>query len=119
MSDQSVIDQSAIERLKEWGGAELPRKMIDIFLSNSPERMEQIRDGISTETPRKAETGAHSLKSSAGNVGAIRLQSLAEEAESLAEKEDLSALGDIWPRLEEAFGDACEELKNLLEGMEE
>ena len=119
MSDQSIIDQSAIERLKEWGGADLPRKMIDIFLSNSPERMDQIREGISTETPRKSETGAHSLKSSAGNVGAVRLQRLAEEAESLAGNEEMSALGDILPRLEEAFEDACGELKNLLEGMEE
>ena len=118
MNDQPIIDGRAIDRLKEWGGVELPRKLIDIFLSHSPERMEQIREGISTETSRQAEIGAHSLKSSAGNVGAVRLQSLANEAESLAGKADMSALGDVLPRLEEAFVDACEELKNLLEGME-
>ena len=118
MSDQPIIDQSAIARLKEWGGLELPRKMIDLFLSHSPERMDQIREGFSTSEARKAETGAHSLKSSAGNVGAVRLQKLAQEAEFLAEKEDMTALGEMLPEMEVAFGAACDELKSLLEGME-
>jgi len=118
MSDLPVIDHSAIERLKEWGGAELPRKMIDLFLTHSPERMDQIREGLSTGETRKAESGAHSLKSSAGNVGAVNLQKLAQEAESLAEKEELARLAEMLPEIEVAFGVACNELKNLLEGME-
>ena len=118
MSDQPIIDPNAIERLKEWGGLELPRKMIDLFLSHSSERMNQIREGLSTSTPRKAETGAHSLKSSAGNLGAVQLQRLAQEAELLAEKEDIAGLTEMLPAIEVAFGAACDELKRLLEGME-
>jgi HPt (histidine-containing phosphotransfer) domain-containing protein len=118
MTDKPIIDQNAIDRLKEWGGDELPRKMIDIFLSHSPERMEQIREGLSTATPRTAETGAHSLKSSAGNVGAVRVQELAQVAESLAEAEDMEELKALLPNLEEAFTAACQGLEQILEGMD-
>lgn len=118
MSDQPVIDHSAIERLKEWGGTELPRKMIDLFLSHSTKRMDQIREGLSTSEPRTVVTGAHSLKSSAGNVGAVDLQRLAQAAESLAGREDLAGIAEMLPEIEEAFGAACSQLENLLEGME-
>jgi HPt (histidine-containing phosphotransfer) domain-containing protein len=118
MSDIPVIDQKAIGRLKEWGGDELPKKMIDIFLAHSPERMVQIRDGLSTGTPRQAETGAHSLKSSAGNVGAVRVQGLAQKAEALAEVEDMEGLEALMPKLEEEFTSACQGLETLLEGMD-
>lgn len=117
MEDRPVVDLRAIERLREWGGEELPRKMIDLFLDHSPGRMDQIREGARTGETRNAETGAHSLKSSAGNVGAVRLQGLSEEAESRAEARDLSGLREILPALEEAFGEALEELRKILEGM--
>jgi two-component system sensor histidine kinase/response regulator len=118
MSDKPIIDQNAIVRLKEWGGEELPRKMIDIFLAHSPERMEQIREGLSTATPRKAETGAHSLKSSAGNVGAARVQELAEKAEDLAEAEEMEELEALLPALEVEFSAACQGLEQILQGMD-
>jgi len=118
MTDIPVIDPQAIGRLREWGGQELPKKMIGIFLEHSPERVGQIREGLDTGTPRRAETGAHSLKSSAGNVGATRLQQLAQQAEALAEKEEMGALAALLPALEVAYEEACRELKTLMEGME-
>ncbi len=119
MNHIPVVDPAAIDRLREWGGDALPKKMIDIFLTHTPERMEQIRTGIGTGDARKAETGAHSMKSSAGNVGAVRLQRLAEEAEGLAEEGRMAELAELLPRVEEAFETACGELRNLMEGMVE
>ena len=46
MSDQTIIDSRALERLQEWGGAKLQRQMMRLFLEHSPERMDQIRDGL-------------------------------------------------------------------------
>lgn len=118
MTNPSPIDMAAIGRLTEWGGHELPRKMIDIFLSSSTERMQQIRDGLADGIAKTAETGAHSLKSSAANLGAHQVQELARRAEAMAEEEQLEELKTIMPELEEAFAEACEALKLLLEGME-
>ncbi len=115
MSDTPVVDRAAIERLKEWGGDSLPRKMIDIFLVHGPERMTQIKQGLASGVARTAEAGAHSLKSSAGNVGALRLQGLLEQAERLAEEGKMEDLGALLPELEEALDLACRELRTLRE----
>ncbi len=117
MDERAIVDPAAIERLKEWGGEELPKKMISLFLEHSPGRMEQIRTGSASRELRSSETGAHSLKSSAGNVGALRLQALAEKAEFMAEAGDHAGLEEILPALERAYGEAESQLRNLLEGM--
>ncbi|MFC1661889.1 Hpt domain-containing protein [Gemmatimonadota bacterium] len=118
MTDESILDRGALQRLDEWGGASLRRKMIEIFLETTPARMAQIRAGIDTDDLKAVEIGAHTLKSSAGNVGAVHLQRAAEEAETLANDEDMEALLTRVPVLEETFGAAQEALKLLLDGME-
>ena len=103
----------------DWGGAALPRKMIGIFLEHSPERMDQIRNGLASGDLKLAEAGAHSLKSSAGNVGAVQLQHLSEEAETLAEDGKTEELRELFSVMEGAFEAACQALRTTLEGMEE
>jgi HPt (histidine-containing phosphotransfer) domain-containing protein len=126
MEDLQVVDLAQIDRLREWGGDSLPPKMIDLFLSHAGDRMDQIRGGLSSGVAKEAEAGAHTLKSNAGNVGARRLQHLAQDAESLAEAEKmeelkalLPSLEEEFPSLEEEFQSACEALRTLLEGMKE
>ena len=115
MNDLPLIDMAQMDRLNEWGGKELQTKMVDLFLSHASDRMDQIRQGLSTSTPETAETGAHTLKSSAGNVGAQRVQQLAQEAETLAEEGNLDGIRSLFPRLEKEFDAACGALKQLIE----
>jgi HPt (histidine-containing phosphotransfer) domain-containing protein len=117
--DSPVIDTRAIERLRKWGGENLPRRMVEIFLEHAPERLQQIRGGLEEGDGRRVETGTHSLKSSAGNVGAVRLQALCQAAEMLAEAGDLSGVQDLFPELEHALEETKEELAKILEGMGE
>jgi HPt (histidine-containing phosphotransfer) domain-containing protein len=116
MPDPPVIDRAAIQRLEDWGGEALFRKMIESFLSHAPERLEEIRDGVARHDARRAELGAHSLRSSAGNLGASRLQVLCEGAETMAEAGEFSALEGLLPELDQVFSDAREELERILEG---
>jgi HPt (histidine-containing phosphotransfer) domain-containing protein len=118
MDDLPLVDPEQIERLNEWGGPGLQRKMIDLFLTHAQERLEQIRNGIAERNPESAETGAHTLKSSAGNVGAQRVQRLAQEAEELAEARKMDDLEALLPSLEEEFRRACDALNEVLEGVE-
>ncbi len=119
MNDLPLVDLAQMDRLKEWGGGGLQRKMIDLFLTHAELRLDQIRSGLSTGDPERAETGAHTLKSSAGNVGAQRVQMLAQKAEALAEAGDLAGLGALLPPLEEEFSAACDALRHIMEGVEE
>jgi HPt (histidine-containing phosphotransfer) domain-containing protein len=119
MEDLLVVDPAQIDRLREWGGDSLPPKMIDLFLTHAGDRVNQIRAGLSSSTAKEAESGAHTLKSNAGNVGAQRLQHLAQEAESLAEAERMDELETLFPSLEKEFEAACDALRIMLEGMKE
>jgi len=82
------IDPAALERLSEWGGGALRSRIIGLFLENAPERMEAIREGLAEEraggedAPELAERSAHSLASSAANVGAHMLATLSRRMES-------------------------------------
>ncbi len=118
MSERPVVDRAALGRLREWGGADLPLKMIALFLEHAPQRMEQIRRGAEQGELRTAEMGAHSLKSTSGNVGALELSGLAAQAEDLAQAGDVKALAALLPRMERALEEARRELETLLEGGE-
>ncbi len=87
--DPPVMDPAAVVRLQRLGGDKLVRQMIRLYLENAGERLGQIDagipDGADLEETRR---GAHSLKSSAANVGALRVSALA------AALEDVSGAGD-------------------------
>lgn len=119
MNDFTVIDSDALGRLEDWGGQDLVRKMLGIFLEHAPERMEQIRVGAGNGALEDVERGAHSLKSSAGNLGVRRLQSRAAEMEARAAHGDADGVRSLLPELESAFAEgsaAVAELEESLSG---
>lgn len=113
MTDSQVIDPQALERLREWGGDKLAAQMVRLFLKNSGTRMDQIRTGVAQEDPDEAERGAHSLKSSAANIGAESLRTLATRVESASLEENVEALKLLLPELESAYAAAMAELESL------
>jgi HPt (histidine-containing phosphotransfer) domain-containing protein len=80
-----VIDPAAIARLKRIGGDGLVREMLTLFLQHAPGRVATAEEAVAAGTLRAAEHAAHSLKSSAGNVGATRLQAAAAAVEAATE----------------------------------
>ena len=117
MTDSQVIDPQALERLKEWGGEKLAAQMVRLFLKNSGTRMDQIRTGVSTDDPEETERGAHSLKSSAANIGAEHLRTLATRIESASLNQDLDGMKTLLPEIEGAYAEAMDELRSLEQDM--
>jgi len=113
MTDFHVIDVQALERLKEWGGDKLAAQMVRLFLKNSGTRMDQIRTGVQNDDPDEAERGAHSLKSSAANIGAEQLRTLATNVESAALDQQHDRLRELLPRIEAAYAAAMGELETI------
>ena len=75
-----VLDPAAVVRLQRLGGDKLLRQMIRLYLENSHERLAQIETGLADGGDLdQARRGAHSLKSSAANVGAVRVSEAAAE----------------------------------------
>lgn len=117
MDESTVIDADALGRLEEWGGKELVRKMLGIFLEHAPERMDQIRSGAGEEALEEVERGAHSLKSSAGNLGVRRLQSRAAEMERRAADGDVDGVRALLPDLESAYAEGRAALVELADSL--
>jgi HPt (histidine-containing phosphotransfer) domain-containing protein len=119
MTDSQIIDPQALDRLKEWGGDKLAGQMVRLFLKNSGTRMDQIRVGVSEENLEEAERGAHSLKSSAANIGAELLRTLATRMESAALDANVADARTLLPELEIAYAEAMRELATIEKGIAE
>ena len=119
MSDSQVIDPQALERLREWGGEKLAGQMVRLFLKNSGTRMDQIRSGVASSDLQEAERGAHSLKSSAANIGAETLRTMATRMESAALDDSVEDARALLPQLESAYDSAMKELEIIEKGLAE
>ncbi len=117
--DQTIIDQAALDRLEEWGGADLTRQMIRLFLESAPARIDQIRTCEDDDPGDLPERGGHSLKSSAANVGAREVRRFAEEIEEHAANGDLETVRALLPEIEAAFDRARSVLESLTIGSAE
>jgi two-component system, sensor histidine kinase and response regulator len=102
-NDAVLLDPAAFVRLREWGGDVLVGKMVDLFMKNAPERHAEIRSGLEEADPKRVERGAHSLKSSAGNMGAERLRRLCQLVEDAGEHGRLDDARTLEPHLAEAL----------------
>ena len=84
MTGQPVLDEAALVRLRRIGGPDLVRRLIELYLSNVEDRIDMLTRGVAEGDASQVELAAHTMKSSAGNVGAIRLQHTAEALEASA-----------------------------------
>ncbi len=87
-AEHAAIDRAVIERLDRLGGKKLATGMIDIFLQHAPTRIEAATVALAASDLDEVRRAAHSLKSSAGNLGAATLQGICENIERIAHGED-------------------------------
>jgi HPt (histidine-containing phosphotransfer) domain-containing protein len=92
------LDPAAIERLRRLGGDALTGKMASLFLGLAPERLRAAHEGLIAGDHDAIRRAAHSLKSSAGNIGAGailedsgRLEDAAESGAPMDQLEPLYA----------------------------
>lgn len=114
MTDRrSRIDPEAIARLRRFGGDKLLSEMVELFVVGGAERLLAALDGIAVGDTEAVRFALHSLKSSAGLLGAAALQKLCARGEQLAAKGSGAALVSLAPELEAAFEMARERLRTM------
>ena len=107
MSDAALLDAAVLDDLVEHIGEESARSIIDLFIGECRELAATIGDAPSPDAARRA---AHSLKSSAGQLGAVLLSQAALEVEAAAETASpalpalIARLLDCAARTETALG---------------
>jgi HPt (histidine-containing phosphotransfer) domain-containing protein len=84
--DGGALDEVVLERLRRLGGDALVERMIALFMANARVRLQAAHAAMRSGALEEVGRAAHSLKSSAGNVGAIRLLHLAGALEGHADE---------------------------------
>ena len=90
-----ALDPNALSRLERFGGKKLLLEMIGLFQAAAPERIAAASAGVKSGDVAAAELALHSLKSSSGQLGAVRLGQLSEQGELLTRAGTLEGVAEI------------------------
>ena len=110
---ETTIDVKAFETLKAMAGSDFIGELIDTFLADAPNIIQQLHDALATRDVDTFRRAAHSLKSNAASFGASTLTAVSRELEQLARENRLSEIDNQLQVLEEAYGNAARELKGM------
>jgi HPt (histidine-containing phosphotransfer) domain-containing protein len=113
MSSSFNLDSAAVERLQRLGGNQFVGKMIDLFTSYAAEKLASAKIAQSAGELKALADAVHPIKSSAGNVGAKRVQELAGQIETAARGASTEDLSNLLAEMEGAFVAARSELEQV------
>lgn len=111
MGEQSPLNPAALERLRKLGGDKFLVDMINLFLSYGSTKVAEARRAHQAGNLVAVADAAHPIKSSAGNVGAERLQQAAMSLEQSAKEGRAADVAAQVDELETAYA----QVKGLLE----
>jgi HPt (histidine-containing phosphotransfer) domain-containing protein len=107
-----AIDKAAFEELKQMSGPDFINELIDAFLEDAPDMIQNMQTAAANGDVESFRRNAHSLKSNASTFGATNLGALAKELEFMGRENNLD-IGNRLEVLKEAFGKAVDELRGL------
>jgi HPt (histidine-containing phosphotransfer) domain-containing protein len=92
----AVGDVDALKRLERFGGFKLREELTTLFLEEAPTRIASAHAALAGGDVEGVRAVAHMLKSSSGQMGALRMQQICERLENPELSQDLSrALTDL------------------------
>jgi PAS domain S-box-containing protein len=92
----------ALERVD--GDLGLMKELAELFLSECPRHMAEIRQAITKRDASRLQQGAHTLKGSVGNFGAREAFDAAQRLETDGREQHWGQAEQDWAALEEAIG---------------
>ena len=99
-----ATDAASLDRLRRFGGGKLLNQMIALFDTAAPERIAAARAGLAAGDPHPVEQALHALKSSAAQLGAMRLQRLCERGELIARGGSLDSIDELVEQIADELG---------------
>jgi HPt (histidine-containing phosphotransfer) domain-containing protein len=108
-----LIDATALDRLREFGGDKLLRGMIELFVKNAPKKVTDARAALDASDAPSLKAALHGLKSSAGQLGAATVHQACAAGEELADKGDVAACVPHVVAIERDLPLACNALLTL------
>lgn len=112
-----VLDHAVLDELLSFaddGDPELLVDLIQMFLEDSPSKVEAVNEGLAVGDFDKAERAAHSLKGSSGNLGARLVQDVCEKLQQSTRAHELETSRELAPKLSEYYDAAAIALRSVL-----
>jgi two-component system, sensor histidine kinase and response regulator len=116
MAANQVLDMQIVDELlslTDDGDPELLIDLINLFLGDGPAKVQSVLHGLACQDLEQVERAAHSLKGSAGNLGARLLQDTCEQLQLAARGHRFNEVRQLAPTLEAGFADARAALEAL------
>lgn len=108
------VDREYLERMKsDLGGGDILSDLIDIFLEEGPKHLDTMERALEEDAPDDLRIAAHTMKSSAGQLGAKGLSELAEELEEIGDTGDISDADEKVAKARRVFEAVEAELREL------
>ncbi len=99
--DLSVI--ASLRELREPGQPDPVAELIDLFLRDAPDKVQQVTTGVEAGDASRLHAGAHSLKGSASNLGARVLAAICAQLDQKARAGKLEGTGELVKQLLEEY----------------
>lgn len=112
-----VLDPTVIESLRQLtppGEPDVLNEVLGLFLSDVPVRIGRLREAWQSGDAVAVQRAAHSLKGSAGNIGATQLSAVCKELDEQGRSGDLSRLLPLVDSLDAEYRRVEAEIKSLL-----
>jgi HPt (histidine-containing phosphotransfer) domain-containing protein len=114
---QPVLDPAVVESLRQLtppGEPDVLKEVLELFLEDVPGRIERLRAGWQGGDAVAVQRAAHSLKGSAGNIGATGLLEVCRQLDELGRSGDLSNAAPLVSALDAQFARVQAEIALLI-----
>jgi len=117
MDNAPVLDEavtSALRALTSPGEPDVLAEVLNLFLTEVPPRLARLRNAWAAGNIEEVHRAAHSLKGSAGNIGARRLHGVCAELDAKAKSGDLAGAAALVDAVGVEFGKVESAIRRLL-----
>ncbi len=115
ITEDPVLDREIVMQLKDIGGTDLVKSVYEDFVEESAILVREAVEAWKKEDIGTVKSHLHTLKGSAGTVGAGIVADIAREAEGRLKTNDTSTLAEALPALESAFDNFLKNYEALLD----
>jgi len=106
------LDKSALDTIRSIsdGSDDLLRQVVSLFIESTPPLLQDIERGLANAETDRVRVAAHTLKSSAANLGATALCDMARQLENAARAGALTSNLPAYESVKEEFEATCRAL---------
>jgi PAS domain S-box-containing protein len=114
-AEETVInlDADALQNLRDLGGDDFLREVVDAFLADAPALIASLRSSLEQQNGEELRRAAHTLKSNGATLGAEEFSELCRTVEHQAKAGRLDGLSQLADRIEQDFPPLRDALNSL------